>query len=215
MRKSRRYLPILLLCGACSFAHAATTTIMQSPHEPDLIGAGGILDAHFGLHNLRSIDNNFDQKWAGLSNVDIAVVAKHSAYTQDIGYMDASNNYVSLMGNITAGSGRSASFNAVNSGSPFPFGLNPSGSPVFSSFMKGNPDNGQDHMVSWLITGGEHAGDFVIAWEDLPHLGDRDYNDLVLRVSGVTPVPIPATAWLFISGLIGVIGIARRKRTRV
>ncbi|MGB5517580.1 MAG: DUF4114 domain-containing protein, partial [Gammaproteobacteria bacterium] len=84
--------------------------------------------------------------------------------------------------------------------------------PRFSSFMKGNSDNGADHMVSWRITGGKYAGDLVMAWEDLPHLGDRDYNDLVLRVSGVTAVPVPATVWLFISGLIGVAGIARRKK---
>jgi hypothetical protein len=77
--------------------------------------------------------------------------------------------------------------------------------------MNDNPDTGEDHMVSWRITGGQYAGDFVMAWEDLPNLGDRDYNDLVLRVSGVTAVPVPATVWLFISGLIGVAAIARRK----
>lgn len=91
--------------------------------------------------------------------------------------------------------------------------------------MKGNADGGKDHMVSWLITGGKHAGDVIIAWEDLHGLGDHDYNDVVLRLSGVhqhqhrhqhgvSPVPIPPAAWLFVSGLIGVVGIARRNRKR-
>ena len=30
----------------------------------------------------------------------------------------------------------------------------------------------------------------------------------------VTSVPVPATAWLFGSGLIGLVGVARRKHTR-
>jgi hypothetical protein len=63
-------------------------------------------------------------------------------------------------------------------------------------------------MVTWLITGGEAAGNYVIAWEDLPRGGDRDFNDIVLEVR---VVPIPAALWLFASGLLGLIGFARRK----
>ena len=33
-----------------------------------------------------------------------------------------------------------------------------------------------------------------------------------IEVSGLTPVPVPATLWLLGSGLIGLIGLARRKR---
>ncbi len=92
--------------------------------------------------------------------------------------------------------------------------------------MNGNADGGNDHMVSWLVTGGKHAGDVIIAWEDLHGLGDHDYNDVVLRLSGVhqhqhgggqpgvSPVPVPPAVWLFVSGLIGVVGIARRNRKR-
>jgi len=52
------------------------------------------------------------------------------------------------------------------------------------------------------------------AWEDLPGGGDRDFNDIVVDVS-LAPIPIPAAAWLFGSGLLGMvgIGIARRKKT--
>ena len=68
-------------------------------------------------------------------------------------------------------------------------------------------------MVSWLITDGDYAGDYVIAWEDLKKLGDRDYNDLVVRVSGASVVPVPAAVWLFGSGLLGLVGIARRNKS--
>ena len=224
MGKKRQLLLILLLSGLYSSAQASA--IMPSPGEPDLMGAGGILDSHFGLGNLRSIDGNNDQMWAGLANVDVSVVAHHSAYKHSFGYIDGSDNYVSILSNISDGSGRSASFNAGNSGAPFRFGLDSHYEPLFNSAMNGNPDGGKDHMVSWLITGGKHAGDYVIAWEDLLNLGDHDYNDVVLRLSGVahqhrhqhqhgvSPVPVPAAVWLFLSGLVGVVGIARRNRRR-
>ncbi|MGB5275561.1 MAG: DUF4114 domain-containing protein [Gammaproteobacteria bacterium] len=211
MKKLGRYLLIPLLSGVHSFAQASTTPIMSSPNEPDLLGAGGILDSNFGLGNLQYIDGDFDQMWVASSSVDIAVIAKHAGFTHNIGHIDASDKYTSLLSSITSSSGQSASFDKGNSGSPFRFGLEVSGGPLYSSFMNDNPDTGEDHMVSWRITGGQYAGDFVMAWEDLPNLGDRDYNDLVLRVSGVTAVPVPATVWLFISGLIGVAAIARRK----
>lgn len=227
MRK-KQYLLILLLSGL--YSSAQSTTIMPSPHanEVDLMGADGILDSHFGLNNLQSIDGNNDQEWVGLANIDVSVVAKHSAYNHSFGYIDASDNYTSLLNNIGEGSGQSASFYAGNAGAPFRFGLHSKYEPLFSSAMKGNADGGKDHMVSWLITGGKYAGDVVIAWEDLFDLGDRDYNDVVLRVSGVnrhqhhygdtpsgvSPVPVPPAVWLFISGLVGVVGIARRNFRR-
>lgn len=225
MRPINRYLLILTLSGL--YASAQATTIQPTVHanEVDLIGAGGILDSHFGLGNLQSIDGNDDQEWVGLANVEVSVVAKHSAYSHSFGYIDDSDNYVSVLSNVGDVSGQSASFNAGNSGAPFRFGLDSGREPLWSSAMKGNADGGKDHMVSWLITGGKHAGDVIIAWEDLHGLGDHDYNDVVLRLSGVhqhqhrhqhgvSPVPIPPAAWLFVSGLIGVVGIARRNRKR-
>ncbi|MES2366828.1 MAG: hypothetical protein V4563_13200 [Pseudomonadota bacterium] len=43
--------------------------------------------------------------------------------------------------------------------------------------------------------------------------GSLRYNDsgIALNTTGVAPVPVPAAAWLFGSGLLGLIGISRRK----
>jgi len=41
--------------------------------------------------------------------------------------------------------------------------------------------------------------------------GIDDAKDFEIAV-GITPVPVPATAWLFCSGLLGLIGVARRKK---
>ena len=33
-----------------------------------------------------------------------------------------------------------------------------------------------------------------------------------LTITSVTPVPVPAAVWLFGSGLLGLVGVARRKK---
>jgi hypothetical protein len=84
-------------------------------------------------------------------------------------------------------------------------------------------------MVTFQITGnaqqygrdysGNQIGNFIVAWEDLPFaISDRDYNDFVLELSGVrlaletsNPVPEPASAVLFVSGLVAIWQVRRRR----
>lgn len=199
----------------------ANTLILPSPHEPDLIGMGGILDDVFGLGNLERIDDDMDQYWTVTGEINATAIAKHAGYSQNFGFIDSDDNFSSLLyvpyWNAQSGSA------VPEIGDEIRFGLTRGAMPMFGHkpIFSSDPSENitcrrhncteNDHMVSWLITGGDYVGDYVLAWEDLKHLGDRDYNDLVVRVSGVAVVPVPAAVWLFASGLFGLAAVARRR----
>ena len=201
----------------------ANTLILPSFFEPDLLGSGGILDNEFGLGNLQRIDDDMDRYWTVTGELSATAVAKHAGFSQNFGFIDSENNFSSLL-YVPYMNAQSGSSTAPFVGDEIRFGLTrgvmPSNAkkPLFSSDPLDNVFCGRffcshekDHMVSWLITDGVYAGDYVVAWEDLKKLGDRDYNDLVVRVSGVRVVPVPAALWLFGSGLLGLIALVRRR----
>ena len=88
-----------------------------------------------------------------------------------------------------------------------------------------NIADNQDHMYAYRGKGdtvtvpGSSEGtwtdtEYVLAWEDLLKSnqgpGEPDYNDMVLMVESVEPVPVPAAVLLGILGL-GVAGLKLRK----
>ncbi len=102
------------------------------------------------------------------------------------------------------------------------------------SFFVGNVDwqNGPDAVQLWYDDGTSTPIRYdALAYGDVPHLGegeaalnapagqslsrvlgiDTDNNLSDFSVSSPTPgvVPIPGAAWLFVSGLIGIVGVRR------
>ena len=74
-----------------------------------------------------------------------------------------------------------------------------------------NPDNGIDHLLTYHMNGLD-GFDYLLAWEDLYGGGDQDFNDIIVGVKDVSAIPLPTAVWLFGSGLIGLVGMARRKK---
>lgn len=202
---------------------AANTVIIADRFEPNLLGDGGILDMAFDLDNLQRIDDGLDQVWTVSGDVTATVVFSQPGFSQNFGIHDAINGFSPLLDVPYKKSPHSADFDYAI-GSEIAFGLTrgvmpaKGNKPVLSSVAGDNVvckagacDFGSDLMVSWLITDGMYAGDYIFAWEDLRPRGNSDYRDLVVRVSGVTAVPVPAAVWLFASGLVGLSLVARRR----
>lgn len=89
-----------------------------------------------------------------------------------------------------------------------------------------NSDN-SDHMFAYqgkdvdtvqlptLAPGVWSANEYALAWEDLAYPGtDADFNDFVVMVESVQPVPEPGSMAAFGAGLIGLFGILRRRFRR-
>ena len=105
--------------------------------------------------------------------------------------------------------------------SAFGFYLGTAAQGTFFSETGRNTDS-VDHMYAYRGNGAAFIGgplngslftaqDYILAWEDLLGGGDRDYQDFVVVVQDIRPVPLPPAVWLLASSLIGLAGVARRR----
>lgn len=106
----------------------------------------------------------------------------------------------------------------IFSGAYFGFYLDtPNG--TFYSEQSQNADDGADHMIAFQGAGSDYLNllgtsalstrkwtpnEFILAWEDLYGLGDRDYDDFVVMVESVVGVPEPSTLALYGISLLGL-----------
>jgi hypothetical protein len=176
-----------------------------------------VLNTIYGVANWTPY-NAPDELWKCL-NGHATAKAVFAAYTQDFGYLPnvTGGNFQSLFEITTTGyldGSSSAVFTTTQSGTIFRFADEPTTNTpcphtyLWSSQISDNSDC-MDHMQTYAITGGASAGNYVLAWEDLPNLGDADYQDLVVEVCGVHPVPEPATVLL-----LGLGALALRKKRK-
>jgi hypothetical protein len=87
----------------------------------------------------------------------------------------------------------------------------------FVSDSLNNTDNGASSYTLTFDVGssatlGTYLIDVILAGDDADVSGDTRWYDATSFSVNVAAIPVPAAVWLFGSGLLGLVGVARRRR---
>ena len=168
----------------------------------DDFGLGGMLPVN-GVQTGQADDSI----WAG-GPAGATAEARYAAYSQRFGYdLDGDGTgYINLFD--VGGSEMDVTGDGTLNPGPeqtYAWGRSGDGGTYFSDPARNI--NGLDHLVTYRLTGvNDDQNHWVLFWEDLVDLGDRDYNDLAVTIAA--PVPEPQSALLTIIGL----GLAAARR---
>jgi hypothetical protein len=223
---------LAVLCLAALPAFAIYTQVNPNPGgEPNLYAVGGggpgIMEAIYV--NFQRVDDNIDQQWWHLVGPNAGLIAVYAGngnnlYTANpvTGALDQANPIVAGQGGFM---GRNpvnfVGFNPLNQ--PFVFADKTAGANGFTatgSWYSAPALNGVDgdHMVTFRVWGNDTSGNpipantYVIAFEDLSlRIADKDYQDLVVEVQGVAPVPDGGFTLSLLGAAIAGLTLVRRK----
>ncbi|MDB9313850.1 DUF4114 domain-containing protein [Spirulina sp. CS-785/01] len=159
-------------------------------------------------------------RWeGGVNDVEVYFINEGAGYRNQLFYStDGGDNKTKIFDDLS-------SPNSILKNSDGPLSLGEGrdlgdfeGDTFIEFFLKSNGKNGGDHFFGFdsaenpdnfdhLI--GYEMDDFVVlGFEDLWNGGDKDYNDTVFAVQGVTTVPEPAS----VLGILGVGGVMLLRR---
>ena len=217
MKMRRLVLLAVLVLGLSGLSASADTYVAPYGSDGATTGLTTILDTIYGVGNYARVADVSDNTWWQIAGPGGATVeAKYAGNGNDLWTATTGGALDKLVVMGVAG----LTGTIAPSVNPFLFAdvttggsLSGSGGKYFVSDAELN--KGEDHMVTFKLIGSYgilHPDTYVIAWEDLQYSGsDKDFNDLVVEVSGVKPVPDGGLTVALLGGAVALIGAFGRK----
>jgi hypothetical protein len=196
---------ILVTAGTARAGFTFVSTDTWDAPEKYLEGTGGVLDEIYGWTNLTRIaDTPYPGDQISYETDGGAMaVAKYAAHNHLLGYDDGSLTWFTPDPFVVG-----SSSGIFNTSGTFVWALYDKNDGTVWYSKESLNDQSYDHMVTYKLNTA-NVPTYIICWEDL-NLGDQDYQDLVVEVTNVAPVPEPAT--LLLLGGAGLVGWMRRRR---
>lgn len=169
-----------------------------------------------GMMNLNGAAGDADDGVWTDGVVTIEAAARYAGFSQSFGFFDGASGgtYQNLFNTSGTGFGITGgtTFAAATwtTGNIWRWGRSGTNGP--HSSLAGDNVDGRDHMVAYQILG-LGVKTWMLFWEDL-NTGqnpDWDYNDLAVELRVVNVIPLPAPLGLAAAGMLGVLGVRRRR----
>jgi hypothetical protein len=185
-------------------------------------GANDILDYYYS--SWTRIDDSNDQLWFDLDGGALVIKAIYTSAYHKLGYSTDENtgSPITWFSGNSGGNldtvGETSNFDNLDNSDAFVWVIGGAG--TGNKYSRQALNGGTDSMVSFRINGilntpGNPGGGYtapinptyLIGFEDWT---DKDFQDFVLQVSKVAPVPEPASMLLLGMGILGMFGLKRK-----
>ena len=193
-------LAVLVLCIAVfGLASAASAN-----GEPSI---ESVLNSTYGVGAWEEVLYTDEYTFTGLNTATVILVEKQSGYNNPTGWYEAAapDNKQVLFDNPRLQVGQ---FRTIDTAKEFGLYIGSDDGYFYSE--KSENFEGKKHVRLFTLD----KGGYVLAFEDLKNLGDQDYNDIVIELTGVNLIPEFATIAIPVASILGLLFFFNHRKRR-